>query len=87
MWFCKIPRAECLMSIPRTQQKLKETVMMWQLSENNFQVWSPKLDHFFSVLVELLGLLMFSLCHNILDLELLREETKEPVNLQGNPGL
>lgn len=71
-----------ILGIPRSQQKLKETVMIWQLSENNFQVWSPKLDHFFCVLVELLGLLMFSLCYNILDMKFLREETKEPVNLQ-----
>ena len=83
MRFWKIPWAWYLiMSIPHSQQKLKETVIIWQLSENNFQVWSLDLDHFFCVLVELLGLLTFSLCYNILDTELLREETKEPVNLQ-----
>jgi len=56
--------------------------MTWQLPENNFPVWSLKLDHFFCVLVELLGLLMFFLCYNVFDMELLREETKEPVHLQ-----
>lgn len=82
MWFWKVPWAWYLiMSIPHSQQKLKETVMIWQLSENSFQVWSPKIDHCVSAFVELLDL-MFSLCCSILDMGHLKEGTKQPVNLQ-----
>lgn len=83
MQFWKIPWAWYFtMSIRHCQQKLKETMMIWQLSENNFQVWSPRLHHFLLCFSRVTRSPDVSLCYNTLDMELLREETKEPVNLQ-----